>query len=74
MIFSAIHQNILYNYDNFGQSTCDKCDINILWLHKLEKSPWDVAGGTIKECITRDEDQKCWLAVVNQSQQNYNKI
>merc|ERR1712029_176202 len=38
----AIHQNILYNYDNFGQSTCDKCDINILWLHKLEKNPWDV--------------------------------
>merc|ERR1719270_313550 len=38
----AIHQNILYNYENFGQSTCDKCDINILWLHKLENKPGDV--------------------------------
>ena len=68
-IFRAIHENVLHNYDDFELSTCNKCDLNIVWIHKLEKHPWDVTGGTIKECISDDNYYKmnnrirCWLAV-----------
>ena len=68
-ISRAIHQNVLYHYDDFDLSTCKNCDLNIVWIHKMEKHPWKVTGGTIKECISDDHyhnknnQVRCWLAV-----------